>query len=67
MHRQDVRVLEPSGESNLAVEAFRPQGRCEFRMQHLERDGPIVPQVMGEIDRGHATTAELALDDVTIA
>ena len=34
--------------------------------QHLERDGAVVPDVVGEIDRGHATAPELALDCVAV-
>ena len=33
-------------------------------MQDLERDGPIMMVVDGEIDRGHAAATELAFDPV---
>ena len=39
----------------------------ELRMEHLERDRPIVPEVLREIDRGHPAPAQLALDPVTIS
>jgi len=33
--------------------------------EHLERDGTVVLQVAGEVDRSHAAAAELTLDRVT--
>ena len=36
-------------------------------MQHLERDRPVVPEVAGEVDRGHPAAAELALEHVALA
>jgi len=35
-------------------------------MEHLQGDGPLVANVLGEIDRGHPDPTELALDPVTI-
>jgi hypothetical protein len=35
-------------------------------MEHLERDRPVVLEVLGEVDRGHPSAAELALDAVAI-
>ena len=34
----------------------------QLRAQHLEGDRPVVPEVVGEVDRGHAAAAQLALD-----
>ena len=39
-----------------------PSECSQFGVQDLERHGPIVPEVAGEIDRGHAAASELALD-----
>ncbi len=36
-------------------------------MQHLEGDRPVVAEVVGEVDRGHAAAAELAFDRVAVA
>jgi hypothetical protein len=33
-------------------------------MQHLERDRPIVLEVLGEVDGGHAASAELSADRI---
>ena len=57
---------EPSGDLDLAQEALGADGGSELGAQDLERDGPIVPEVAGEIDGGHAAASELALDAVAI-
>ncbi len=64
--RQDVRVLQPGGELDLALEALGAQRAREIGVQHLERDRPVVPQVLGEEDGGHAAPPELALEPVAI-
>jgi hypothetical protein len=35
-------------------------------MQDLERDGPVVPNVVGEKDGGHASASQLAFDPIPI-
>ena len=65
-HRQDVGMLEPRDELDLALEPLRAQGIGQLRMEHFERDRPVVAQVPGEVDRGHAPAAELPLDPVSI-
>jgi hypothetical protein len=64
MHAEDVRVLQPCGQPDLAPEALRPQGLGQLRVEHLEGDRPLVPQVPGQVDGGHPAAAELALDRV---
>src|SRR4029450_10311928 len=39
---------------------------CELRMQHLQRHQSVVVNVVGEVDRGDAPTAELAFDAVAV-
>ena len=56
---------EPSGDLDLAQEALGPDGGSKLGAQDLERNGPVVAQVMGEIDRCHSPAAEFALDRVT--
>ncbi len=34
------------------------------RLQHLERDDPVVPEVAGEVDHGHPAMADLPLDRI---
>ena len=62
--REDVRVLQPGGELDLALEALGAERVSEIGVQHLERDRPVVPQVLGEEDGGHAAAPELALEGV---
>jgi hypothetical protein len=57
-------VLEPGGEPDLALEAVGAEGGGELGVEHLERDRPVVLEIVGEEDRGHASAAELALEGV---
>ena len=57
-------MLEPGGEADLALEALGAERGGELGMQDLEGDRPVVAEVVGEVDRGHAAAAELALDRV---
>jgi hypothetical protein len=66
MDREDVRVLQPGGKPDFALEPIRPQGGGQLRMKHLQGDWPIVVEVVGEVYRSHATPAELTLDTVTV-
>ena len=61
-HGQDVGMLQPGGEPDLALEALRAERLPQLGMEHLEGDGAVVLEVAGEIDRGHAAAAELALE-----
>jgi len=65
-HGEDVRVLQPGGEADLALESLRPQRRGQLGVEHLERHRPVVPKVLGQVNDGHAPAAELALDLVAI-
>ena len=60
-------MLEPGGEPDLALEPLRAERRGQLRMQDLEGDGAVVPNVPGEVDRGHAAAPELALEAVAVA
>ena len=61
---QDVRVLQPGGDLDLPEEPVAADGGGELRPQHLYRDFAVVLEVLGQIDRGHAPAAELALQRV---
>jgi hypothetical protein len=61
-----MRVLEPGGELDLREEALGAQGLGQLGVKDLERHRPIVAQVARQVDSGHATATELALDDVAI-
>src|SRR5258705_277000 len=60
-------MLKARHEPNLALEALRAEARRHLGMQHLQRDRPIVLQVMGQIDRGHAASPELALERIAVS
>jgi len=36
-------------------------------VEHLERDRPVMAKVVREVNRRHATTAELSLDAVAVS
>src|SRR6185503_17063759 len=61
---QDVWMLEPGGQANLAQEPVRTESGGELRMENLEGDGPVVPEIARQEDGGHAAAAELMLDRV---
>src|SRR4029077_8234455 len=45
----------------------RPRVAEQLGQQHLERDLTTVLEILGQIDRGHAPTSELALERVSVA
>jgi hypothetical protein len=63
---ENVGMLQPGAEPDLSEEPLRSQHRRQVRMQDLERYRAVVPEITGQIDRGHAAAAQLALDDVAI-
>jgi serine/threonine protein kinase len=38
----------------------------QLRVDHLQRDQALLPEVLCQVDRGHAPASELALDAVTV-
>ena len=67
VERQDMRVLQHGGDLDLAEEPVAAQRGGELRLEDLERDQPVMLEVFGEEDDGHAAVAELALDPVAVA
>ena len=59
-------MLEPGGEVDLALEALGAEGGGELGTENLEGDQAVVLEIPGEVDRGHATAAELALEQVAV-
>ena len=57
-------MLELGGDADFAEEPVGTEGGGQFGMQHLERDRPIVLEVVGQEDGGHAPAAGLTLDGV---
>jgi hypothetical protein len=65
MDGQDVRMLQPGGQPDLPLEPLGAQRRGQLGQEDFQRDRPVVPEVLGQVDRGHAPAAELALDRVS--
>jgi hypothetical protein len=59
-----VRVLQIRGDLDFLQEALRAERFRELWFEHFEGNLPVVPQILREVDRGHATFAELPLDVV---
>ena len=49
------RVLEVGCRLDLSQEPLGTDDRSEFWLEHLERDLPLVLEVVGEVDCDHAT------------
>ena len=64
VERQQMRMVQPGHDPDLAQEALGAEHLGESRLQDLERDDAVVPQVAGEIDHGHAAVADLTIDGV---
>jgi hypothetical protein len=47
-------MLQLGDRADLTQEALGPERVGQLGVEYLERDQPVVPDVMGEIDRGHA-------------
>ena len=60
-------VLESSGYADFVEEALWAECSRQFRTEHLERDSAVMAKVVREVDRRHATAAELMLDAVTVS
>jgi len=65
-HRQDVGVLQPGAELDLAEEPVGAEGAGELGVEHLEGDGAVVAEVLREVDGRHAAAAELAGEAVAV-
>jgi hypothetical protein len=63
-HRDDLRLLEARGELDLALEAVDVDARQQIGRQHLHHDLPPQRGLLGQEHRGHASPAELALEEV---
>jgi len=66
-HGEDVRVLQPRRDVDLAPEAFRAHRVADIRAQDLQRDRPPVAQVTGAKHHRHAANAGRAFNGVAIS
>ena len=63
--RDDVRMVDRRGQLGLTEEAVAERVVLgEIDGQELQRDPPLEPQVLGEVDHAHAAQAEQRLDPV---
>ena len=59
-------MLEAGGDLDLPHKALGAERMGQLLVQDLEGDGPIVPEIVRQVDRGHAAPAELALEQVAV-
>ena len=64
--RKDVRMLKASRRLDFGEEPFGADRRSELRVEDLDRDVAIVPQIARKIDRRHAAAAELTFHPVSV-
>ena len=57
-------MVEPGHQLDLPAEPLGGESRFAPGVQHLEGHLPAVLEVLGEVDRGHAALAKLALEGV---
>ena len=57
-------MREPRGDADLASEAFGAKQRAQLGAKDLDGDLAVMLQVVGQVDGGHASPAELALHGV---
>ena len=58
-------MLEPSGELDLPQKTLWSESCRELRVKDLKGYGPVMLQVMRQVDRCHAPAAELTLEHLT--
>jgi hypothetical protein len=63
---ENVGVLEPGVDGDLALEAIGPECGHDLGAEHLQRNATGVLEILGEIDGGHAPAPELMLEAVVI-
>ena len=64
VERQEVGMPQPGREPDLSQEALRAERLAELRLEHLERDDPVVPLVAGPVHHRHPAAPDLPLDGV---
>jgi hypothetical protein len=63
---EDVGVRQMRRDLDLTIKALTSEGGSQLGEQHLDRDAAIDLYVRREVDGGHATSTELALDRVAM-
>ena len=60
-------MLQAGGDFNLPEKGLRTECGDELVAQELYGNEPAVLEVLGEVDRGHPTAAELPFEAVAVA
>ena len=66
MDREDVRMLQARGDTDLATKPLRAESVRDLWAQHLERDHPVMLEVAREKYRRHAAAPELVLERIAV-
>jgi hypothetical protein len=66
VQRKHVRMLKPRDRLDLAKKTLGGERDAQFRIEHLDRDAPIVLHVVRGVDGRHSSTTNLALYDVAL-
>ena len=66
VHRQDVGMLEPGSEFDLALEALGTECSGKLSMEDFQSNRAVVPEVVCQKHCSHATAPKLTLDTVAI-
>ncbi len=61
---QDVRVVQPGSDADLAEESLGAERGGELQTEHFESHWAIMAQVVSPVDRGHAAQAGDVFDPV---
>jgi hypothetical protein len=67
MNGQDVGMLKAGCGLDLALESLRSEGSRQLGVEDFQSDRAVVPQVVRQVDRGHAAPPKLALETVPIS
>ena len=57
---------KPCRDLDLPQKTLRAERCCEVGSEDLDRHLTVVLEVLGQVDRGHAATTDLALDLVAV-
>ncbi len=64
--RQNVWMLKISGELDLTKKSFSAECGATFRVEDLERDASMIPDVFRGVDGRHTASADDALDAIPL-
>ncbi len=65
-HGEDVGMLQPRGDPDLALEPLGAERGNQVGIQHLEGDRSLVPEIRRQKHDRHSAATELALERVSV-